>query len=268
MSESILDRIVADVRRRLDETPEMPGLEAAAHAAAETRRERGLRSLRGALSGPEPAVIAECKKASPSAGVIRADFDPVGLARAYAKGGAASISVVTEPEHFSGDPQWLAVIRRVVDLPVLRKDFIVTRRQLYESAVLGADAVLLISRLLDRETLAELLVTASELDLEALLEIFVDEDPASAVDSGAGIIGVNARDLATFTTRLDRVEAMANNLPADRVLVAESGIHGPGDLARLHEAGYDAFLVGEHLVRAEDPEAEVRTLLRESASDQ
>jgi indole-3-glycerol phosphate synthase len=267
MSESILDRIVADVRRRLDETPEMVGLEAAAHAAAETRRERGLRSLRGALSGPKPAVIAECKKASPSVGVIRTDFDPVALARAYAKGGAVSISVVTEPQHFSGDPQWLAVIRRVVDLPVLRKDFIVTRRQLYESAVLGADAVLLISRLLDRETLAELLVTASELDLEALLEIFVDEDPASAVDSGAGIIGVNARDLATFETRLDRVEAMASKLPADRVLVAESGIHGPGDLARLHEAGYDAFLVGEHLVRAEDPEAEVRTLLRESASD-
>ena len=268
MSESILDRIVADVRRRLDETPEMPGLEPAAHAAAETRRERGLRSLRGAISAPGPAVIAECKKASPSAGVIRAEIDPVALARAYAEGGAAAISVVTEPEYFSGDPQWLAIIRRAVDLPVLRKDFIVTRRQLYESAVLGADAVLLISRILDRERLAELLATASELDIEVLLEIFADEDPASAIDSGAEIIGVNARDLATFETRLDRVEAMANNFPADRVLVAESGIHGPGDVTRLHAAGYDAFLVGEHLVRAEDPEAEVRTLLRESASDQ
>ena len=261
MSESILDRIVADVRRRLDETPEMPGLEAAAHGAAETRRERGLRSLRGALSGRGPAVIAECKRASPSAGIIRADFDPVALARAYAEGGAAAISVVTEPEYFSGDPQWLAVIRRVVDRPVLRKDFIVTRRQLYESAVLGADAVLLISRLLDRETLAELLTTASELDIEVLLEIFVDEDPESAVASGAEIIGVNARDLATFDTRLDRVEALADKVPADRVRVAESGIHGPGDLARLHEAGYDAFLVGEHLVRAADPTDAVRNLL-------
>ena len=268
MSESILDRIVADVCRRLEETPEMPGLEAAAQAAADTRRQRGLRSLRGALSGPGSAVIAECKKASPSAGVIRADFDPVALARTYVKGGAAAISVVTEPEYFSGDPQWLAVIRRTVDLPVLRKDFLVTRRQMLESAVLGADAVLLISRILDRETLAELLTTASKLDLEVLLEIFVDEDPASAVDSGSEIIGVNARDLATFETRLDRVEAMADNFPADRVLVAESGIHGPDDLARLHVAGYDAFLVGEHLVRAEDPEAEVRTLLGESASDQ
>ena len=267
-AKSILDRIVADVRRRLDETPEMPGLEAAAHAAAETRRQRGLRSLRTALSGSGSAVIAECKKASPSAGVIRADFDPVALARAYAKGGAAAISVVTEPEYFSGDPQWLAVIRRAVDLPVLRKDFILTRRQLHESAVLGADAVLLISRILDREKLPELLATASKLDLEVLLEIFVDEDPALAVNSGAGIIGVNARDLTTFATSLDQVEAMAEKLPADRVRVAESGIHGPDDLARLHAAGYDAFLVGEHLVRAENPEAEVRTLLRESASDQ
>ena len=268
MSESVLERIVADVRGRLDVTPEMPGLEGAAHAAAETRRKRGLRSLRGALSGPGPAVIAECKKASPSAGVIREDFDPVVLARAYAQGGAAAISVVTEPEYFSGDPQWLAVVRRAVDLPVLRKDFLVTRRQLHESAVLGADAVLLISRILDRETLAELLTTASELDIEMLLEIFVDEDPESAVASGAEIIGVNARDLATLETRLDRVEAMANKLPKNRVRVAESGIRESGDLTRLHAAGYDAFLVGEHLVRSEDPETAVRTLVGESASDQ
>jgi len=268
MSDSVLDRIVADVRLRLAVAPEMPGLESAAHAAAETRRKRGLRSLRGALLGPGPAVIAECKKASPSAGIIRADFDPVVLARAYAEGGAAAISVVTEPEFFSGDPEWLAVVRRAVDLPVLRKDFLVTRRQLHESAVLGADAVLLISRILDRETLADLLATASELDIEVLLEIFADEDPESAVASGAEIIGVNARDLATFETRLDRVEAMANKLPADRVLVAESGIHGPDNLARLHAAGYDAFLVGEHLVRAEDPGGAVGVLLGKSASDQ
>ena len=248
--------------------PEPPGLVEAARAAATTRRERGLRSLRGALSGPGPAVIAECKRASPSAGLIRADLDPVALARAYAEGGAAAISVVTEPEYFSGDPEWLAVIRRVVDLPVLRKDFLVTRRQVHESAVLGADAVLLISRILDRETLADLLATASELDIEVLLEIFADEDPELAVASGAEIIGVNARDLATFETRLDRVEAMADKLPADRVRVAESGIHGPDNLARLHAAGYDAFLVGEHLVRAEDPGVAIGVLLGKSASDQ
>lgn len=261
MADSVLDRIVADVRHRLAATPEEPGLANTARAAADTRRRLGLRSLRKALSEPEPAVIAECKKASPSAGIIRSDFDPVALAGAYEAAGARAISVVTEPDHFLGDPRWLAVVRQAVELPVLRKDFVVSPRQLLESAVLGADAVLLISRLLDRDLLEELLAIASNLDLEVLLEVFADEDPATAVASGADIIGVNARDLATFEMRLDRVEALAAALPADRVRVAESGIRDPADVARLHNAGYDAFLVGEHLVRAEDPAAVLRNLL-------
>jgi len=262
--DSVLDRVVADVSHRLEATPEQPGLAAAAKVAADMRRSHGLRSLRRALSGPEPAIIAECKKASPSAGMIRSDFDPVVLAGAYEGAGAAAISVVTEPDHFLGDPQWLAVVRKAVELPVLRKDFVVSPRQLLESAVLGADAVLLISRLLDRNLLEELLATASDLDLEVLLEVFADEDPAQAVNSSADIIGVNARDLATFEMRLDRVEALAAELPADRIRVAESGIHDPADVARLHRAGYDAFLVGEYLVRAEDPAAALRGLLYRS----
>lgn len=261
MADSVLDRIVSDVRHRLETTPEDPSLATAAQTAADARRRYGLRSLRKALSGPKPAVIAECKKASPSAGIIRADFDPVTLAGAYERAGAAAISVVTEPDHFLGDPQWLAVVRHAVGLPVLRKDFVVSPRQLLESAVLGADAVLLISRLLDRDLLEELLALASDLDLEVLLEVFADEDPAPAVASGADIIGVNARDLATFEMRLDRVEALAAELPADRLRVAESGIRDPADVVRLHRAGYDAFLVGEHLVRAEDPAAALRNLL-------
>ena len=264
MADSVLDRIVADVRHRLEATPEDPGLASAAEEAAERRRRDGLRSLGRALSGPEPAVIAECKKASPSAGIIRSDFDPVVLASAYEGAGAAAISVVTEPDHFLGDPSWLSMVRRAVELPVLRKDFVVSRRQLLESAVLGADAVLLISRLLDRDLLEELLDTASDLDLEVLLEVFADEDPAPAVASGADILGVNARDLATFEMRLDRVESMAVELPPDRVRVAESGIHDAADVARLHDAGYDAFLVGEHLVRAEDPVVALRGLLHRS----
>ena len=267
MADSVLDRIVADVRHRLAATPEQPGLAAAARAAADARRRHGLRSLRKALSGPEPAVIAECKKASPSAGLIRSDFDPVVLASAYEGAGAAAISVVTEPDHFLGDPQWLPMVRHAVELPVLRKDFLVGQRQLFESAVLGADAVLLISRLLDRDLLEELLATASDLALEVLLEVFADEDPATAVASGADIIGVNARDLATFEMRLDRVEVLAVELPADRVRVAESGIHDAAVVARLHRAGYDAFLVGEHLVRAEDPAAALRDLLQGSCLD-
>ena len=209
-------------------------------------------------------MIAECKKASPSAGIIRSDFDPVAIACAYQEAGAAAISVVTEPDHFLGDPRWLAEVRHSVDLPVLRKDFVVSRRQLLETAVLGADAVLLISRLLDRDLLEELLETASALDLEVLLEIFADEDPAQAVASGAGILGVNARDLASFEMKLDRVESMAVELPPDRLRVAESGIHDAADIVRLHRAGYDAFLVGQHLVRAEDPAAALRGLLHRS----
>ena len=261
MPESVLDRIVEAVLNRLESTPEMPSLESAARAATAIRRGTGRRSLVRALSGPTPALIAECKKASPSAGMIRDPFDPVALARSYAAGGASAISVVTEPDFFGGDPEWLAVVRRSVTLPVLRKDFIVTRRQLYEASVLGADAVLLIARLLDREGLGDLLTLAAELELDVLLEIFADEDPSMAIESGAPIIGVNARDLATFETRLDRVEELVSELPADRVRVAESGIHGADDVDRLHRAGYGAFLVGEHLVRAENPEDAVRSLL-------
>jgi indole-3-glycerol phosphate synthase len=261
MAESILDRIVADVLHRLDETPEMPGLVGAAQAAAATRRSLGPRSLRLALAAPGPSVIAECKKASPSAGVIRADFNPEALARAYVAGGARAVSVVTEPDHFDGDPEWLALVRRAVPVPVLRKDFIVTARQLYETSVLGADAVLLIARLLDQDVLADLLAVADELELEVLLEIFTDEDPAPAVNSGAAIIGVNSRNLATFEKRLDRMEQLARELPADRMRVAESGLQGPEDIRRFAAAGFDGFLVGEHLVRSRDPEAAVRALV-------
>jgi indole-3-glycerol phosphate synthase len=261
--ETALDRIVAAVQGRLDASPEPPDLQLAARLAVEARRRVGLRSLREALSGPGPALIAECKKASPSAGTISEEFDPVAVAEAFAAGGAAAISVVTEPDFFGGDPRWLVEVRRMVDLPVLRKDFILTRRQLFETAALGADAVLLIVRILDPEVLGGLLRTAAELDLEVLLEIFADEEPAAAVASGAPIIGVNARDLATFEVNLDRAESMARELPRDRVRVAESGIRGSRDLERLHGAGYDAFLVGEHLVRSRDPEAAVRNLLRQ-----
>ncbi len=261
MAETVLDRIVAAVRRRLDATPPRPDLGAAARAAAEQRQRLGLRSLAAALSRPGPAVIAEAKRASPSAGLLRPDFDPVGLAISYAGASAAAISVVTEPDFFQGDPAWLGPVRDAVALPVLRKDFIVTPRQLAETALLVADAVLLIQRILDPELLAELLEVAASFHLEVLLELFVDEDPAPAVASSAAIIGVNARDLATFDVNLERVAELAAAIPGDRIRVAESGIHGPTDLRRLHQAGYHAFLVGEHLVRAADPAGALAGLL-------
>jgi indole-3-glycerol phosphate synthase len=261
MAETILDRIVAAVRQRLEAEAAAPNLEESAREAAEFRFRCGLRSLSEALSGSQPSVIAECKRKSPSAGVLRADFDPLALARDYADAGAAAISIVTEPDFFDGNPSWVGAVRQSVALPILRKDFIITRRQILETAVLGADAVLLIQRLLDPPLLEELLAVAEEYHLEVLLEVFADEDPGPAVASGASIIGVNARNLATFEVRLDRVEAMAAELPDDLLRVAESGIRGPVELQRLHRAGFGAFLVGEHLVRAADPKNALRSLL-------
>jgi indole-3-glycerol phosphate synthase len=258
MPENVLERVVASVRRRLDATPPRPGLEQAARDAAGAGPRR---SLRAALSADGPSVIAECKRASPSAGLLREPFDAVALARAYEAAGASAVSVVTEPDHFTGDPGWLPAVRSAVSLPVLRKDFVVEERQLYESVLLGADAVLLIQRLLPPARLEALLELAAALRLEVLLEVFADEDPAPAVASGCRVLGVNARDLATFEVRLDRVEELAAELPPDRVRVAESGIHDRADVLRLGRAGYDAFLVGEHLVRAADPGAALRELL-------
>jgi indole-3-glycerol phosphate synthase len=266
MAESVLDRIVSAVEARLRDVPPIPDLERRARRAADRRREEGLRSLAGALRRRAPAVIAECKKASPSAGLLSSDFDPAALARSYASAGAAAISVVTEPDFFAGQLDWLSRVREAVGLPVLRKDFVVDERQLLETAVEGADAVLLIQRILEPERLAGLLELAASLHLEVLLEVFVDEDPAGAVASGASIIGVNARDLASFTTRLDRVEGMAAEIPSDRLRVAESGISRSSEVGRLHRAGYDAFLVGEALVRAEDPGTALRELIGEGAS--
>lgn len=261
MADTVLDRIVAAVRARLAAVPPSPELAAAAEAAAARRRLGGRRSLRAALAVPGASVIAEVKKASPSAGVLAADLRPAELARAYQAAGAAAISVVTEPDFFQGDPRWLREVRQAVALPVLRKDFIVDRRQLEEAVVLGADAVLLIQRMLDPGTLAELLEAAEELALDVLLEVFADEDPAPAVASGASILGVNARNLATFEVRLDRVVELAASLPAERIRVAESGIASADDVRRLRAAGYDAFLIGEHLVRSPDPGAALRALV-------
>ncbi|MCP4901953.1 MAG: indole-3-glycerol phosphate synthase TrpC [bacterium] len=260
MAESVLDRIVAAVRRRQLETRPGADLARAAVEAAELRRRGGLRSLKQALSAPGASIIAECKRASPSAGLIREDFDPIALARSYEAGGASAISVVTEPDFFKGNPVWVRHVRDSVSLPVLRKDFIISVRQVYETALLGADAFLLIQRILTPEMMRELLVAARNLHLEVLLEIFVDEDPAESIKSGAQILGVNARNLATFETRLDKVVDIAEQLPDDRVRVAESGIHSRDDVVMLQDAGYGAFLIGEHLVRSEDASATIREL--------
>ena len=261
MAEPFLDRILEGVAARVALLERDDGLEERALAAAAVRRGRDPRSLERALRAAGPRVIAECKRSSPSAGLLAAGLDPVVLAAKYAGAGAAAISVVTEQDHFGGDPGWLGPVRAAVDVPVLRKDFVVDRRQLWQTAALGADAVLLINRILDRDLLAELVAEAGRLHLDVLLELFVDEDPEAVEGVDVALVGVNARDLRTFEVDLDRVVELAPRVPAGRVRVAESGIGSREELVRLHAAGYDAFLVGTYLVRAADPGAALCDLL-------
>lgn len=255
---SVLDRIVEAVTARLEATPQVDDLEDRARAEAE---KGGRRSLVSSLRQPGVRIIAEAKRRSPSAGVLREPFDPVCLARAYAAAGAAAISVVTEPDHFSGDPSWIAKVRSEVDLPVLRKDFIVAERQLYESVLLGADAVLLIAAILPRARLGRLAGLAAELGLDVLLEVHDGEELERAVRVGASVVGVNARNLRTFDVDVEGAARLASRLPDDRVAVLESGIRSQQHVAALAHRGLRRFLVGEHLVRARDPGAALKALL-------
>jgi indole-3-glycerol phosphate synthase len=207
------------------------------------------RDFRAALAGPGLAVVAEIKKASPSVGSIAADLDPAALAGAYARGGAAAISVLTDREFFHGGPDDLRQARAAASIPILRKDFIVAEAQVYEARAMGADTLLLIAAALPPDRLAELLGLSRELGMEPLVEVHDEEELAMAVDAGAGIIGVNSRNLRSFVVDLAVAERLRPLFPAGLVSVAESGIRTPADARRLANAGFDAVLVGEALVR-------------------
>ena len=254
----ILVRITGAVRARLAAAAPARDLEARARGAS---RRAGRRSLRAALEAPGIRVIAECKHRSPSRGWLRKEFDPVALARAYEAGGAAAISVVTESEFFAGQAEWVAEVRGQVALPVLQKDFLLTPRQLFEAVLLGADAVLLIARILPGPALSELLALAGELGLEAVVEVHDREDLERALATPAPLLGVNARDLRTFKVDLDAAMELASRVPRDRVVVLESGIGGPAEVVALAERGIRRFLVGEHLVRSPDPRAALAELV-------
>ncbi|MDP2497816.1 MAG: indole-3-glycerol phosphate synthase TrpC [Candidatus Palauibacterales bacterium] len=214
------------------------------------------RSFRGALAaGDHVSVIAEFKRRSPSAGDLAADADPVRVGEAYRRGGAAALSVLTDGPHFGGRLEDLRAAREASGLPVLRKDFIIDPLQVLESRGAGADAVLLIVRALDRAGLGELLEATRELGMDALVEVHDREELEAAVEAGAGVIGVNARDLSTFEIDLERCEELVARVPGDRVAVAESGIGGPDDVARMGRAGADAVLVGSTLMRRGPDEA-------------
>jgi indole-3-glycerol phosphate synthase len=259
MGNDILEKIVASKRREV----------AAARArVAEAELERGLEDLapplgfRAALErGPSVAVIAEVKKASPSAGLLRADFDPVAIARSYVAHGATCISVLTDEPFFQGRLSYLSDIRTAVKVPLLRKDFILERYQLLEARRAGADAVLLIAEILDDRSLPRLLREAGDLGLQALVEVYDRSNLARVLDCGARLIGINNRDLRTFATRLEHTLEIAADLPADACLVSESGIRTRSDVARLKAAGVRAVLVGESLMRAADVGAKLRELV-------
>jgi indole-3-glycerol phosphate synthase len=220
------------------------------------------RSLVAALSAPGLSVIAEIKRRSPSAGGLREDMDPVRRARAYEQGGAAAISVLTEPDFFSGSLTDLEMVRDAVTVPVLRKDFVVDPVQVWEARASGADAVLLIVAVLEGPALAACLAASDAAGLDALVEIHTAAEAAIASAAGASIVGVNNRDLATFRTDIAVAERLRPRLAQDTVTVAESGIAAPSDAARMAAAEYDAVLVGEALVRADDPGALVASLRR------
>ena len=257
----ILVRITEAVRGRLAQQAPPADIEARAREAAAERARAGSRSLRTSLDQPGVRVIAECKRRSPSKGWLREPFEPAELVRAYEDGGAAALSVVTEPEFFAGDPGWVPLLRREVALPVMQKDFLLKPQQLFEAALLGADAVLLIVRILPGSLLPEMLALAGELGLEALIEVHEEDDLERALRLPAPVIGINARDLGSFRVDLEGASTLAARVPEDRVAVLESGIDGRADVATLVERGFRRFLVGEHLVRSRDPRAALAELL-------
>jgi indole-3-glycerol phosphate synthase len=207
-----------------------------------------------------PRIIAECKRRSPSRGILRQHYDPATHAVEYAEAGAAAISVLTEPTFFDGDSAHLVAVRRAVSTPLLRKDFIVTDYQVHEAAALGADAILLIVAALDAGELRSLHQLARSLGLAALVEVHDELELSRAVDAGAKIIGVNSRNLRTLHVDLGVIERLGNQIPADVIAVAESGIRCGEDIRRLSAFGYDAFLVGEHLITQRDPGDALRKL--------
>ena len=218
------------------------------------------RDFAASLRRPNLAVIAEMKQRTPSMGVLATDYRPDRLARQYAEGGAAALSVLTQEASFGGSLDHLASARAETWLPILRKEFISDPYQVLEARAAGADAVLLIVAALTRDQLASLLTAARQRGLAALVEVHDEREAATAVDSGARLVGVNHRDLSTFDVDLGLTERLRALIPQDRILVSESGIRGPADARRVREAGADAILVGEMLMRAPEPAECIREL--------
>lgn len=255
----ILDDIVRDKRADLADTKKRVSVDALRQRPLFSEPRRGFGR---AIAAGGRAIVAEVKKASPSKGVIRPDFDPIAIARSYAAFGARAISVLTEEHYFQGHLDYMVQIRGSVDVPLLRKDFMVDAYQLYEARACGADAVLLIVAILSDVQLRELLFLAEELNLSALVEVHTEDELERAVQTGASIVGINNRDLRTFRTSLETTEQLVPLVPPTAQVIAESGIDGIADIERLEKIGVQAFLIGETLMREADPGAKLAELLR------
>ncbi len=250
----ILTKIVAVKREELAALLRQKPL-AAVRADAESRLQTRdfVGALRQKISAGKPAVIAEVKKASPSKGVLRADFIPADIAQSYAEFGAACLSVLTDHQFFQGSIEYLKQARASCGLPVLRKDFMIDPYQIYESRVVGADCILLIAAILDDQQMKDMEALAMSLDMAVLVEVHDAAELERALKLKTPLIGINNRNLKTFEVSLDTTFELMGRVPADRVLVTESGIVAPADVKRLRDAKINAFLVGEAFMRAEEP---------------
>ncbi len=259
----ILDEILAHKRIELERARREESPASLARRAEQAPA--ATRDFAAAVSrGADPRVIAEVKRRSPSRGEIRPSFDPVACARAYAEGGAAAISVLTDETYFGGRLGYLTEIRAAVEVPLLRKDFVIDAYQVDEARVAGADAVLLIVAALAQDELERLAARAHALSLCALVEVHDEPELERALAAGARVVGINNRDLRTFETDLAVTERLAPKIPEGVVVVAESGIFTRADMARLAKSGADAFLVGESLMRESDVAGALRRLRRAS----
>ena len=251
MSADLLETIVAATRRAVQGRKETASADALLRQA--TRKPRGDRFRSALRESAAPRIIAECKRRSPSRGILRHAYDPAAHAASYARAGAAAISVLTEPTFFDGSLDHLASVRSVVETPLLRKDFIVEEYQLAEAVAYGADAVLLIVGALDQKSMMQLAAAADALGLATLVEVHDRDELTRALDAGATVVGVNSRNLRTLAVDPSVLDELAALLPRNVIAVAESGIRSADDIGRLTAEGYHAFLVGERLIVEADP---------------
>lgn len=262
----ILDTIIAVKREELhagQAAQSLAAVRTAAEAAPAVRDFAG--ALRGQVAAGRAAVIAEIKKASPSKGVIRADFRPADIARAYAAAGASALSVLTDARFFQGSPAYLQAARAACDLPVLRKDFLIDPWQVYEARAMGADAILLIVAALEPAQMRDMEAVAESLGMAVLVEVHNHAELSQALALRTPLLGINNRNLRSFEVSLQTTLELLPHIPADRLVITESGIVAPADVALMRAHAVNAFLVGEALMRANDPGAALVALFAESA---